>query len=53
MRNHAEKYDINLRIEKLREMIDNKDYLDEAIHRIAQILSNEITGDAEGVYHEQ
>ena len=53
MRNHTEVYDGHLRIEKLREKIDNKDYLDEAIQRIAQVLSNEIIGYQEGVYHEQ
>ena len=53
MKDHAEKYDGNLRIEKLREIVNNKDYLDEAISRIAQVLSNEIINDTEGVYHER
>ncbi|MDR1212200.1 MAG: hypothetical protein LBK40_08235 [Spirochaetaceae bacterium] len=36
------------RIENLRELMDNKEYLDQAIHRIAQILSNEIVHSAAG-----
>ena len=53
MRDHAEEYGSHLRIEKLREMVDNKDYIDEAIHRIAQVLSNEITINREGAHHER
>jgi hypothetical protein len=37
-----------LRIQELKEKIDDEDYLYEAIQRIALILSNEITGAAEG-----
>jgi hypothetical protein len=33
-------------IEKFRKLIDNKDYLDQAIHRIAQIISNELMQDS-------
>jgi hypothetical protein len=33
---------ISSRIAILRQKIDNKDYLNEAIQRIAQVLSNEI-----------
>ncbi|MDR0388733.1 MAG: hypothetical protein LBH73_01525 [Spirochaetaceae bacterium] len=36
-----EQYDES-RIEKLRKLIDNKDYLEQAIHHIARIVSNEI-----------
>jgi hypothetical protein len=37
-----------LRIERLKEKINNEDYLYEAIQRIAQILSNEILGIPQG-----
>jgi hypothetical protein len=36
------------RIEKLRKLVDNKEYLDQAIHRIAQIISNEIVHGSAG-----
>ncbi|MDR0386451.1 MAG: hypothetical protein LBH57_00305 [Treponema sp.] len=35
-------------IEILREKIDNEDYLNEAIQRIAQVLSNEILDISQG-----
>jgi hypothetical protein len=38
----------NSRIENLRKKVDNKDYLEEAIHRIAQIISNEIVHGSAG-----
>jgi hypothetical protein len=42
------------RIERLRDKINSKDYLYEAIQRIAQILSNEILGIPQGgIYHER
>ena len=53
MEYRAEEHSGNLRIEKLREKIDTKEYLEEAIQRIAQVLSNEIIGYQEGVRHEQ
>jgi hypothetical protein len=40
-----------LRIERLKEKINNEDYLCEAIQRIAQILSNEILGIPQGGSH--
>lgn len=40
-----------LKIEKLKEKINNEDYLYEAIQRIAQILSNEILGIPQGGPH--
>jgi hypothetical protein len=36
------------RIELLRKKLDNKDYLNEAIQRIAQVLSNEIPDISQG-----
>ena len=53
MKDRAEEYNRHLRVEKIREKIDNQDYLDEAIQRIAQVLSNEIMGYREGASHEQ
>jgi hypothetical protein len=45
---------VSPRIAKLRQKIDNKDYLDEAIHRIAHVLSGEIMDLPHGgSYHEQ
>jgi hypothetical protein len=42
------------RIELLRKKLDNKDYLDEAIQRIAQVLSNEIPDISQGgLVHER
>jgi hypothetical protein len=42
------------RIAFLRIMIHNKEYLDQAIYRIAQVLSNEIARDTkEGVYNDK
>jgi hypothetical protein len=35
-------------IEKFRRLIDNEDYLNQAIHRIAQIISNELVHDSAG-----
>jgi hypothetical protein len=35
-------------IEFLRKKLDNEDYLNEAIQRIAQVLSNEILGISQG-----
>jgi hypothetical protein len=37
-----------IRIEKLKQAINNKEYLSGAIYHIAQILSNEILGIQEG-----
>jgi threonine aldolase len=37
-----------LRIQELKEKIDDEDYLHEAIQRIALILSNEIAGTVKG-----
>jgi hypothetical protein len=34
----------NVRIDVLKKKINNEDYLSEAIHRIAFVLSNEISG---------
>ncbi|MDR2445102.1 MAG: hypothetical protein LBD44_04115 [Spirochaetaceae bacterium] len=43
-----------LRIEKLKQAINNKEYLSGAIYHIAQILSNEIMGIQEsGAYDER
>ncbi|MDR1177956.1 MAG: hypothetical protein LBK64_03935 [Spirochaetaceae bacterium] len=42
-----EQYD-KTRIEKLRKLVDNKEYLDQAIHRIAQIISNEFVHGSAG-----
>jgi hypothetical protein len=40
-----------LKIERLKEKINNEDYLYEAIQRIALILSNEILGIPQGGSH--
>jgi hypothetical protein len=45
---------VSPRIAKLRQKVDNKDYLDEAILRIAHVLSGEIMDLPHGgSYHEQ
>jgi hypothetical protein len=45
---------VSSRIAKLRQKIDNKDYLDAAIQRIAHVLSGEILDLPHGgSYHEQ
>ncbi|QQO09701.1 hypothetical protein [Breznakiella homolactica] len=52
--NQLKQHTDDLRIEKLREMVDNEEYLHNAIHRIAQVLSNEILSTTEGgAYNER
>ncbi|GHV87054.1 hypothetical protein AGMMS50255_3500 [Spirochaetia bacterium] len=44
----------SLRLEKLRKKINNEEYLNGAIQRIAQILSNELLDTSQGgFYHER
>jgi hypothetical protein len=45
---HRESLLSPLRIDNLRKKIDNKDYLDEGIQRLAQILSDELVNDPKG-----
>jgi hypothetical protein len=43
----------NSRIESLKKKINDEDYLFEAVQRIAQVLSNEITGISKGKISER